>query len=667
MNRKFFFILIALFCPLITEAKYPELTPVIVNKKVDEILQMHASYKTLTPALMQRIIVGYIEQLDPNKTYFIASDINQWLNASPALLENTLQNYNKGDFQLFYTIEDAMGKAILKRRAYEATIDMATLPKNVHASEFKKMEWAIDEEALSTRISRIKALQVDTSLKLNDELKDKALQRIAKRQSKYEDDILNPDPTQRKNLVLTDILKATANSLDTHTAYFTPDEAGQFMISVQQRLFGIGAQLRDDLNGFTIVKIIEGGPAYENKQLKVKDRIIAVNGEPVVGMDIVDAVALIRGEKETDVTLTIIRETGEGEEKREEKLNITLPRGEVILKETRFDTDYQPFGDGGIAYLYLHSFYQDSSSSSAQDLENALEKLKKDHRIKGVILDLRYNSGGLLTQAVDVAGLFITKGTVVSIKDNTGEVQHLRDLDGNITWGGPLIVLVNQASASASEIVSQTLQDYGRALIVGDKNTYGKGTFQTFTLNAEDDKSINPEGEYKVTRGRYYTVSGKSPQLIGVLSDIIAPGAISEIDIGEDSAKYPLENDQITENFDDDLSDIPFTKRAALKMLYKFDLQQKLTTYAPYLKLLKSNSEERIKNNKSYQNFLKTIGANDEEDEELEQKVEIEQSDYQLEETYNIMRDLLYLMDVPEKARGINSSRLCHQKNLTVC
>ncbi len=150
------------------------------------------------------------------------------------------------------------------------------------------------------------------------------------------------------------------------------------MINVQQRLYGIGAQLRDDINGFSVMKIIEGGPAAIGKQLKVKDRIIAVNGEPVVGMDIEDAVDLIRGEANTPVSLTIIREVkGLDGQKKEEKLDLSILRGEVVLKETRFKTSYEPYGDGVIGSLKLHSFYQDKGSSSAADLREEIEQLKK--------------------------------------------------------------------------------------------------------------------------------------------------------------------------------------------------------------------------------------------------------------------------------------------------
>ena len=301
-----------------------------------------------------------------------------------------------------------------------------------------------------------------------------------------------------------------------------------------------------------------------------------------------------------------------------------------------------------IGYIKLFSFYQDADSSSADDIAKAIEALKKEHNLKGLILDLRYNSGGILSQAVNIAGLFITKGVVVSIKDETGHVQHLRDLDGTTTWDGPLIVLINRASASASEIVAQALQDYGRALIIGDDHSFGKGSFQTFTLNttAKND-DVNPEGEYKVTRGRYYTVSGKTPQLNGVLSSIVVPGALSESEIGEVFNKFPLDNDSIPPSFDDDLADIPYLQRNKIKKLYKFDLQQRLTLYDKYVENLKKNSSLRVKNNKNYQSFLKQLSKDaDVEDESAE---EFGQTDLQLAETYDIMKDLIFLEQQEKK------------------
>jgi carboxyl-terminal processing protease len=642
MIKKLLVLFLLLTIPWIVESKLPEINPQQTEDKIHEIMQLHATHKTLSPIIIKRILQDYMEELDPAKSYFIETDIAKWLEPSDPLTEKVINDINRANFQVFDEIQDVMRSAIDRRHRIEATIELKTLPKKVNASEFKNLQWVKNEQELRDRIARIKALQIETASKLSPDLQERSLQRIAKRQAKNEEEIKNTNPAYQEKFMLANVLKAVASALDAHTNYFTPDEAAQFLINVQQRLFGIGAQLRDDINGFTVVKIVEGSPAARSKQLKLKDRIIAVDREPVVGMDILDAVELIRGEENTPVVLTVIREEeGENHQKKEHKLDITILRGQVVLKETRYEATYEPYGNGVIAYLRLHSFYQDPDSSSSDDLIQALKKLEKEHHVLGVILDLRYNSGGLLAQAVGVAGMFISKGTVVSIKDETGKIQHLRHLEKDTVWDGPLIVLVNRASASASEIVAQALQDYGRAIIVGDDHTFGKGTYQTFTLNTTKEHAVNPQGEYKVTRGRYYTVSGHSPQLVGVIPNIVVPGAFSESDVGEKFAKYPLENDSINPNFDDDLSDVSIFQREHVRQLYKFDLQPKLHIYDKYSILLKKNSEERIKNNQNYQNFLKEIKKQDLLDEEDPEH--FGQVDLQLNEAYSIMKDLIYM------------------------
>ena len=625
-------------------AKPPEINPNQATAKLQEIMKLHATYKSLSPTIVKRGLLNYIEELDPVKSYLIEPDIEQWLNPTDRLLEQILTELRNNQFTTFSQIQDVMAKAIIRRREIDKSIQPQPPTKKLTAKEFKDLPWAKTIEELKNRISLVKGLQMEAANKLSEEYRERALQRIAKRQQKNEDDILNTQPRFREEFMLSLVLKAFSAALDTHTAYFTPDEAKQFLIGVQQRLFGIGAQLRDDINGFTVVKIVEGSPAFNGKELKVRDRIIAVNKEPVVGMDIVDVVEMIRGEEGTPVVLTVIREEGEKDAKKEQKLDITIPRGQVVLKETRYEDSVEPIGNGVIAYLRLHSFYQDQDSSSADDLEKALNQIKKEYNVKGVILDLRNNVGGLLTQAVDVTGLFITKGIVVSIKDEDGEVQHLRDIDSKTIWEGPLIVLINRASASASEIVAQALQDYGRAIIIGDDHSFGKGSFQTFTLSATKPSGVNPQGEYKVTRGRYYTVSGKTPQLTGVASDIVIPGIFSEFEMGEKYGKYPLENDQIKPNFDDDLSDVSFLQREKIRSLYRFDLQPKLTVYNKYLDRLRKNSEERISYNKNYQAFLKELKKNEEDVEEQSTEKNTERTDLQLNEAYNVMKDLLFLM-----------------------
>lgn len=633
-----FFILTAL-----CEGKLPELTPIDVTKKAKEIMEAHACEKELTPPIVKRALQNYLESLDPTKTYFIASDVALWTNPSDVLVSRVIDEFDQNKFSVFEEMHQKFIQTIARRHSIENEIKEKPLPTRVRTEEFKDMMWVTTKEELTDRIMRMRGLQQETVSKLSDDMREKSIQRIAKRQAKHEEEMTTEDPQERKKMILSYVLKSIASSLDTHTAYFTPAEAAQFMIHVQQRFFGIGAQLRDDINGFTIVKMVEGGPAILGKQLKNKDRIVAINGEPVVGMDIADVVEMIHGEAGTPVALTVIRETktNEGVVK-EEKLDFTILRGEVIVKENRFKVSHEPFGDGVIGYLKLYSFYQDNGSS-ASDLEKEIVKLKKEHNLRGIVLDLRYNTGGLISQAVGVAGLFIGKGIVVSIKDEAGKIQHLRNLDASPVWDGPLIVLVNRMSASASEIVAQTLQDYGRALIVGDDRTFGKGSYQTFTLGASEPEGVDPQGEYKVTRGRYYTVSGKSPQLTGVLSDVILSGPVSESDVGESFAKYPLSNEAIKPNFDDDLSDVPYLQRGKIKRMYKFGLQEKMSTYQPYLDQLRVNASSRVLQSCNYQNFIKEIQKKEDADPESAENFGC--NDLQLEHAYHLMKDLIFMME----------------------
>ncbi len=637
--RPFLLVFCLLLTPILVLAKPPELTTRDTRVKIEEILRAHATYHTLNQELVQRSFENYLNELDPNFSYFNEPEILKWIKPSEELLTQTLEGYKKEDFSAFEEIHKVMLQAIERRRTMEKKLAEVMPPSDVESSEFKDMTWTKTPEELENRILRIKGLQLKTAERVLDaEAKKNFMNRLDKRRIVKEEELIAADPCHRKQLVLSYVLKATSSALDSQTNYFTPSEANQFMMQVQQKLFGIGAQLRDDLNGFTIVRILDNSPVSLHTQIQVNDRIIAINQEPVIGLDIIDAVELIRGPQGTPVNLTFLRKK---EDKAEETFDVKIVRDEIVLKESRLESVIEPFGDGSIGIIKLFSFYQDKNYAAATDLLEALNKIKKENNLKGIILDLRNNAGGLLPQAVSVAGLFMKKGVVVSVKDNTGFIQKLRNTEMNISWDGPLIILTNKASASAAEIVAQTLQEYGRALIVGDPFTYGKGTFQTFTLEAANYGRVNPKGEYKVTRGLYYTVSGKSPQLVGVSADIVVPGFFSEMEFGEKFSKYPLEPDEIAPSFEDDLSDIPAIHRHQVNKMYKYDLQPIATTYQPYLEKLKTNSAERLKQNKNYQNFLEALSKK-----EFSQLPSFGQSDLQLQEGLNIMKDLLMLMQV---------------------
>lgn len=642
MRRGVFLLFLCSFFTL-CDAKPPALTPRDTKSKIQEILRAHVSYQALDTQIIQRALSNYLEEVDPIKTYLLSTEIEPLQNPSPETLQNILQGIEKEDFSFFFLFHDAFLTTIERRALLEKEIAIAPMPIDVHASEFKSLTWLDSTEALKERLLRIKALQMHTATKLSSEDQAKLEQKLDKRRKHREEELRGKNTEERKQIVLAYVLKSISSALDSQTAYFTPTEATQFMMQVQQKLYGIGAQLRDDLNGLSIIRLIDGGPAALSGKLRLSDKIIAVNQEPIIGLDISEAVEMIRGKQGTSVCLTILR-TSEGE--KEDTFTIDIVRDEVVLKETRLETSSYPVGDGVIGIFHLFSFYDDRKNSSAQDLYQAIAEMKKNASLKGVILDLRNNAGGLLSQAVAVTGLFIDKGVVVSVKHNTGEIEHLRNLENHKAWNGPLLILTNRASASASEIVAQTLQEYGVALVTGDTETFGKGTFQTFTLESSHYGRVNPKGEFKVTRGRYYTVSGKSPQLIGVKADIVIPGPLSALEIGEKYAKFPVSSDSIEPSFQDDFLDVSPINKLEITKAYQKGKQEIQQTYLPYLEILRANSSQRILSNKNYQNFLTDLAlkAHETAEDSLEDtELFYGNNDLQLTETLHIMTDFLFL------------------------
>jgi carboxyl-terminal processing protease len=552
-------------------------------------------------------------------------------------------DYQNDRFDRFEDLYQTMLKAIERRNSLEGKIALYPLPKGIKAKEIHEAGWAKNVDDLLDRLVKIRSLQEEAANKLASEEHSLFFQRLTKRRLNREKSLIGQTPEDQQSQMLSYFLKSVASALDTHTMYFTPTEARQFLIQVQQRLFGIGAQLRDDLNGLTVVRIMEGGPAHKEGSLKAGDKIIAVNHDPIIGLDISDAVELIRGPQGTKVILTILR----GEETKEQKFDLIITRDEVVITESRFETKILPYGNGIIGYVALYSFYQDPKSSSTEDIRLAIEQMKKNYNLLGVILDLRSNSGGLLPQAVGVSGLFIDKGVVASIKDCTGREQRLRNLSDDPVWKGPLIILTNRMSASASEIVALSLKDYGRALVVGDEYSYGKGSYQTFTLESSNPDKVNPQGEYKVTRGAYYTVGGGSPQMIGVKASIEVPGLYSKLEIGEKYSKYPLSNDSISPQFDDDLSDVSALYRLRLKKMLGNNIQKRSDELNKLLPQLTKNSSIRIKNNKNYTNFIQSLEEIDKYELDFSK---VGQNDLQLEEATNVLKELIVINSLKKRA-----------------
>lgn len=349
---------------------------------------------------------------------------------------------------------------------------------------------------------------------------------------------------------------AVTRAFDPHTDYMPPSSKEDFDISMRGSLEGIGATLQEKDGYIKVLKIIPGGPAFRQKQLEPADIILKVAqgaGEPVdiTDMDIKDAVNLIRGPKGTEVRLTVRKPDGK-------RVVIPIVRDVVQLEDT-FVKGAVLKGTGGanFGYIRIPSFYRDfertrngdRGRNATDDVRSELEKLKAGN-IQGLILDLRNDGGGALTDAVQIAGLFINTGPVVQVKDSTGKVSVLSDNHRGTTYDGPMVVLVNEFSASASEILAGALQDYGRAVIIGGEHTHGKGTVQSVidldqTIPFSNMDKYKTLGALKLTIQKFYRITGASTQYRGVTPDIVLPDRLKGLKTGEKYLDYALPWDTV--------------------------------------------------------------------------------------------------------------------------
>ena len=343
-------------------------------------------------------------------------------------------------------------------------------------------------------------------------------------------------------------LNTIVEEFDPHTNYFAPPDKDRFDLRMSQKLEGIGARLQKKNDYITVIEIISGGPAWRSEKIEVGDAILKVKQEDekdavsIVGMRIDDAVKLIKGPKGTKVTLTIKNVDGTISDK-------VITRDVVELEETYAKSSLIDKGDRKFGLINLPQFYFDMENykerNAATDVKKEILRLKEEG-MEGLVLDLRDNGGGSLRTAVDIAGLFIKKGPIVQVA-SAGNKEVLEDKDSEIVWDGPLVILVNELSASASEILAAAMQDYKRAIILGSKQTYGKGTVQNvIDLNQWLRKNdLGDLGALKITSQKFYRVNGGSTQLEGVKSDVVMPDRYSYIDVGERDYDNPLPYDKI--------------------------------------------------------------------------------------------------------------------------
>jgi len=419
----------------------------------------------------------------------------------------------------------------------------------------------------------------DLAGKSKQDIETEARKEVLKMFDRWFDRMMKLDREDR----MSQYLNAVVSVFDPHTSYYKPIDKENFDIRFSGKLEGIGARLLTEGDYTKVTDIVVGGPAWKGKELQENDVITKVaqgsaEAVDIKGMVIDDVVQLIRGDKGTEVNLTVKKVDGT-------ETIISIIRDVVILDE-RFARslilDGETQGEK-IGYLYLPSFYADFQDPNgrhcAEDMAKELDKLKNEN-VDGIIIDLRNNGGGSLRDVVKMTGFFIEDGPVVQVKSRSYDAEVLMDVDPTVQYDGPLVVMVNNLSASASEILAAALQDYGRAVIVGSNSTFGKGTVQRFfdldrTLRGFDN--VKPLGQVKLTTQKFYRINGGSTQLRGVTPDVILPDNYAFIEQGEKKQEYPM----------------PWTEIAAVE--YDQDVLK-----LAHMDQIRSRSEARMANNDTF-------------------------------------------------------------------
>jgi len=525
----------------------------------------HYVEKDLDDNFSTKAFHTYIDMIDPYKRYFYKSDIEKFKEFE-YLIDDHFKNADLTFFNLTY---ETLVKRISESK--EIYTGVFNSPFNYKIDEVlvvnDSIDFVDDESKMKDRWR--KTFKYYTLNNLNDLLSENDSLKSLLKNNKDFDSTIEPFKLKSRNSSLEfcddvyqyysdrsrqEWFSIYVNSLvyqfDPHTSYFNPDDKEDFDVDMSGNYAGIGARLQQKMDKISVVELISGGPAWRQNKLEVGDVLLKVrqtdeeNPVSIVGMRIKDAVKLIKGPIESSVILTIKKVDGQITE-------LKIPRDIVQLEETYAKSSIVESSNSKYGLINLPKFYFDfedySERNAASDIKKEIIRLKEEG-MEGLILDLRNNGGGGLKPAVDMAGLFIEDGPIVQVQSFEKKKEILKDRDRSIVWDGPLVILVNELSASSSEILAAAMQDYKRAIIIGSTQTYGKGTVQNvLDLNRMIKSNTNGDmGAFKFTIQKYYRINGGSVQLEGVKSDVVIPNRYSYIDFGEKEQDNPLEWDKIT-------------------------------------------------------------------------------------------------------------------------
>ncbi len=563
MKRK---LLIAFLVPLIAVASCSFTNRSFENDDRDKLLldlityvleRGHYEPKDIDDDFSASVYEDFIDIIDPTKRYFLKSDIEEF-EQYRFQIDDQIRNTDISFFNLVYDrLMQRMQEARdLYREVLAQPFDFSE--KEAIEIDYEKQAYAANKKELSERWRKqLKYSAIgtyDSKMSLSESGEGERLTVSQAEEAAREATLKNldefyvfVDDLERKDWFV-QYLNTIVDEFDPHTYYFAPDDKERFDMSMSGKFEGIGARLQKQPEGAKIVEIISGGPVWRDQRLEVGDEILKV-GQPgespvnIVGMRLDDAIKLIKGPKGTKVDLTVRKVDGTIEE-------ISLTRDVVELEES-FAKSATVIKDGyKYGLINLPKFYVDfddySERNAATDVAKEIERLKEEG-MQGLILDLRDNGGGSLKTVVEMAGLFIKDGPIVQVRSSANDKEVYDDKDERIQWDGPLVILVNELSASASEILAAAMQDYGRAVIIGSEQTFGKGTVQN-VIPLENIVRSNEHGDLgaiKLTTQKFYRINGGSTQLEGVKSDVVVPDRYSYIDLGERDQANPLQWDKI--------------------------------------------------------------------------------------------------------------------------
>jgi len=535
---------------------------VLISLTRDALKQYHYNPNKFDDNFSKTVFERYIDALDPTKRFFLKQDINEF----EAYKDKIDDQINNEDISFFRIVTDRF----LKRNSETKKFYKSFLEKPFNFDKKETLSLDYDKKDFPKNEKERKELwrkqlKLNALSRLHDKIKDenqkekdsvgykkksfealekKSREEVSKSMDEYYDrmDELNDDDWFAM------YLNTITGTFDPHTTYFSPKIKKKFDQEMSGKLEGIGARLQKKGDYTKIVELISGGPAWRQGELEVGDIILKVaqgDKEPldIVGMRLDDAIEFIKGKKGTEVRLTVKKIDGSNK-------IISIIRDVVELEETFAKSGKVNFKGKEYGIIHLPGFYIDFDHTkdyrnSYTDMKKEIEELKKDG-VEGLIIDLRNNGGGSLKTAIQIAGLFIDKGPVVQVKYTNSKPRIDKDTDNKIQWNGPLVILVNELSASASEIFAAAMQDYNRAVILGSKQTFGKGTVQNIVPLNRVIRYDKPLGALKMTIQKFYRINGGSTQLKGVSSDIPVPDKYTYMGIGERDEDNPLDWDKIT-------------------------------------------------------------------------------------------------------------------------